>query len=157
MQNGNVAYIAKQIYLHLHFETLTTLHRSVPPRLYSSIQVVAPKLWAADPLGSHSAQNTSLNNSVNTFCYNLLHNNGTMQLLLFCNVSLLMSRLSLVIFREVINTQGFLIITSRRTIKLYSDIVQLGARCWWRSWLRHCATSRKVAGSIPDGVIIIFH
>jgi hypothetical protein len=23
--------------------------------------------------------------------------------------------------------------------------------------LRHCATSRKVAGSIPDGVIGIFH
>jgi len=23
----------------------------------------------------------------------------------------------------------------------------------WRSWLRHCATSRKVAGSIPDVVI----
>jgi len=33
----------------------------------------------------------------------------------------------------------------------------LGARCWWRSWLRHCATSRKVAGSISDGVIDIFH
>ena len=28
---------------------------------------------------------------------------------------------------------------------------------WWRSWLRHCAPSRKVAGSIPDGVIGIFH
>ena len=27
----------------------------------------------------------------------------------------------------------------------------------WRSWLRHCATSQKVAGSIPDGVIGIFH
>ena len=27
----------------------------------------------------------------------------------------------------------------------------------WRSWLRHCATSRKVTGSIPDGVIGIFH
>jgi hypothetical protein len=26
----------------------------------------------------------------------------------------------------------------------------------WRSWLRHCATSRKVAGSITDGVIGIF-
>ena len=25
----------------------------------------------------------------------------------------------------------------------------------WRSWLRHCATSRNVAGSIPDGVIDI--
>jgi hypothetical protein len=27
----------------------------------------------------------------------------------------------------------------------------------WRSWLRHCATRRKVAGSIPDGVIGLFH
>ena len=27
----------------------------------------------------------------------------------------------------------------------------------WRSWLRYCATSRKVAGSIPDGVMGIFH
>jgi hypothetical protein len=27
----------------------------------------------------------------------------------------------------------------------------------WRNWLRHCATSRKVAGSIPDGVIAYFH
>jgi hypothetical protein len=31
--------------------------------------------------------------------------------------------------------------------------------CWytrWRSWLRHCATSRKVTGSIPVGVVGIF-
>jgi hypothetical protein len=27
----------------------------------------------------------------------------------------------------------------------------------WCSWLRHCATSRKVAVSIPDGLIKIFH
>ena len=27
----------------------------------------------------------------------------------------------------------------------------------WRSWLRHCAQSWKVAGSIPDGVNGIFH
>ena len=27
----------------------------------------------------------------------------------------------------------------------------------WSSWLRHCTTSRKVAGSIPDGVTEIFH
>jgi hypothetical protein len=26
----------------------------------------------------------------------------------------------------------------------------------WRSWLRHCATSQKVAGTIPDGVIGIY-
>jgi len=31
------------------------------------------------------------------------------------------------------------------------------ARCWCRSWLRHCSTSRKVAGSIPDVVTEIFH
>ena len=33
-------------------------------------------------------------------------------------------------------------------------------RCWgthWRCWLKHYATSRKVAGSIPDGVTGIFH
>jgi hypothetical protein len=29
-----------------------------------------------------------------------------------------------------------------------------GAR--WRSWLRHYATNRQVAGSIPDGFIGIF-
>ena len=27
----------------------------------------------------------------------------------------------------------------------------------WRSWLRRCATNRKVAGSIPSGVTGIFH
>ena len=27
----------------------------------------------------------------------------------------------------------------------------------WRSWFRHCATSRKVPGSIADGVTGIFH
>jgi hypothetical protein len=26
----------------------------------------------------------------------------------------------------------------------------------WSSWLRHCVTSLKVEGSIPDGVIGIF-
>jgi len=26
----------------------------------------------------------------------------------------------------------------------------------WSRWLRHCATSRKLADSIPDGVIGIF-
>jgi hypothetical protein len=33
--------------------------------------------------------------------------------------------------------------------------VQRGMR--WHSWLRHCTTSWKVAGSIPDGVTGIFH
>jgi len=28
---------------------------------------------------------------------------------------------------------------------------------WWHSKLRHCATGRRVAGLILDGVIGIFH
>ena len=28
---------------------------------------------------------------------------------------------------------------------------------WSYQWLRRCVTNRKVAGSIPDGVIVIFH
>ena len=28
-----------------------------------------------------------------------------------------------------------------------------GLQTRWRSWLRHCATSRKVVGSIPYGII----
>ena len=39
----------------------------------------------------------------------------------------------------------------------FSHELWLSRGTWWRSWLRHCATSRKVAGSIPDGVIEIFH
>ena len=27
----------------------------------------------------------------------------------------------------------------------------------WCSWLKHCTKSRKIAGSIPDGVTAIFH
>jgi len=36
------------------------------------------------------------------------------------------------------------------------DLYQLRSR-QWRIWLRHCATDRKVAGSIPDSVTGMFH
>jgi hypothetical protein len=36
---------------------------------------------------------------------------------------------------------------------MYCRSLTQGARCWWRSWLRHCATNRKVIGPIPEGVI----
>ena len=42
------------------------------------------------------------------------------------------------------------------TIKSLRADSLVGARCWWRSWLTHCSTSRRVAGTIPDGVIGIF-
>jgi hypothetical protein len=38
-----------------------------------------------------------------------------------------------------------------------TNFVHLPSTFRWRSWLRHCATSRKVASSIPNGVIGIFH
>jgi len=37
-----------------------------------------------------------------------------------------------------------------------SDTLQLHVKRW-RSWFRHCATSRKVAGSIPGEINGIFH
>jgi hypothetical protein len=39
----------------------------------------------------------------------------------------------------------------------FSDVIsllQFGTR--WRSWLRHCATNRRTAVSIPGGVTVIF-
>ena len=39
----------------------------------------------------------------------------------------------------------------------FKSVQELASGLRWRSWLRHCATSQKVAGSIPDGVIGIFH
>jgi len=42
------------------------------------------------------------------------------------------------------------------TVSFYKRIIlKWGTR--WCSWLRHCATCRKFAGSIPNGVIGIFH
>jgi hypothetical protein len=49
--------------------------------------------------------------------------------------------------------------TSKMHMKLHNTPLVLHLSLWgtrWRSWLRHCSTSRKVAGSIPHGVIKIF-
>jgi len=40
--------------------------------------------------------------------------------------------------------------------RIKNSILHAGGT-WWRSWLRHCATSRKVERSCPDSVIEIFH
>jgi len=39
----------------------------------------------------------------------------------------------------------------QQNIKLYSTVKDWGTR--WRNWLTHCATNRKIAVYIPDGVI----
>ena len=50
-------------------------------------------------------------------------------------------------------------------LKIWADLLNAKNKCggraiilcsYWRNSLRHCSTSRKVAGSIPDGVICIF-
>jgi len=46
------------------------------------------------------------------------------------------------------------------TSQIWRDSIcplSLGLYMTWYIWLRHCATSRKVAGSIPDGFIGICH
>ena len=45
-------------------------------------------------------------------------------------------------------------------ISLISILLLSFYPCWgirWHIWLRHCAISWKVSGSIPDGVIGVFH
>ena len=39
---------------------------------------------------------------------------------------------------------------------IFSSLLGAKRGTRWRSWLRHCVTSRKVAGSIPDWLIEIF-
>jgi hypothetical protein len=45
--------------------------------------------------------------------------------------------------------------TSTHATESAYTVIYSGTR--WRSWLRHCATSRKVAGSIPHGITGISH
>jgi len=44
------------------------------------------------------------------------------------------------------------------SLEFFIDIIlPIALRTEVAQWLRRCATNRKVAGSIPDGVIGIFH
>jgi hypothetical protein len=45
-------------------------------------------------------------------------------------------------------------LTADAVLKMIQPAMQAGRAV--AQWLRHCATNRKVAGSIPDGVIEIF-
>jgi len=55
-----------------------------------------------------------------------------------------------------VNTLHYICVYLHNTDTKYTHVYPTwGTR--WSSWLRHCATSRKVTGSIPDGLIGIFH
>jgi len=60
-------------------------------------------------------------------------------------------------FQNKTRGQQLVLITVKSTAKIRYLTLYLCGGMWWRSWLRHCATSRKVVGSIPDGVTGIFH
>jgi hypothetical protein len=49
------------------------------------------------------------------------------------------------------------VVTVQRAFRAKSKTGYSSHHCHVRSWLRHCATSQKVAGSIPDGFIGFFH
>ncbi len=50
-----------------------------------------------------------------------------------------------------------LLAANKFLIEMHTSTKRRGHLSTARSWLKHCATSRKVAGSIPNGVIGIFH
>jgi hypothetical protein len=60
-----------------------------------------------------------------------------------------------------IKTQFYLKISQLGSMEIFIDIKSFrshyGPGVYSAQWLRCCATNRKVAGSIPDGVIGIFH
>ena len=47
--------------------------------------------------------------------------------------------------------------TSKSVVPVNFTSILTGAGTAVAQWLRHCATNRKVAGSIPAGVTGIFH
>jgi hypothetical protein len=57
-----------------------------------------------------------------------------------------------------VQIQEYFVINSVHLTPIFISIyILLAARCWWRNWLRHCATSQKVAGLIPHSVIGNFY
>ena len=58
-------------------------------------------------------------------------------------------------FSHLIRIKHFKLLTF--TILISVDANYWGGGTRGRSWLRHCATCRNYAGSIPDGVIKIFY
>ena len=67
-----------------------------------------------------------------------------------CNLQTQLSSINAVAYKILLNVNSSGIVpcaTVMRSVLLTR----------WCSWLRHCGTNQKVAGSIPDGVIGIFH
>jgi hypothetical protein len=66
------------------------------------------------------------------------------------------------ISRETLTFDERKLLPARNTafsVKCLSRIFQVclhGGGTQWRSWLRHCTISWKVAGSIPDGIMEFF-
>jgi hypothetical protein len=54
--------------------------------------------------------------------------------------------------KDAVYMSKYTLTTPKLLIIFFSYFYFKEARCWWCSWLRHCATSRKVSSSILDGV-----
>jgi hypothetical protein len=83
-----------------------------------------------------------------TLCFDFLHN-------FWLNYFSFYVELIEVDLLSVINVRGYSCKVPDIFIRFQLDFNILGITRW-RSWLRHCATSRKVANLIPDGVVGIF-
>ena len=58
---------------------------------------------------------------------------------------------------QVIGYTDWIFVDSSVFPRKFQDDTSIATGTAVAQWLRRCATNRKVAGSIPDGVIGIFH
>jgi hypothetical protein len=84
---------------------------------------------------------------------------ASQQIQIWCSEPWNFTRIS----RLLVKPKDITVLTKRSTNhtdpSVQSSFCKLSYNLWgtrWRIWFRHCATSRKVAGSIPDGVTGIF-
>jgi hypothetical protein len=84
-----------------------------------------------------------------------------LNILLYFNLQGVRSELKTFIVDSITTVEFITVITFVAETSEYVDKMWINlCKLWstrWRSWLRHYATNRKVAGSISDGVIGIFH
>jgi hypothetical protein len=108
---------------------------------------------------SYGVTNTRCCNAPNSIPIHIQQDATLHSLFISGNCSYMFREVLLPIIRSANNYLQHLVIVTPLLLSaaLVEELELVWVCCGWRSWLRHCATSRKVPDLIPDGAIRIFH